>query len=122
MKRPIAIAVLLATLGLVRGRSEEYFPLDSRSWSRTGEAIILTDLSQVKPSEALVTGKREKGKWKVIPFTTADLEGTALSVYGLTNPRSCGWRCRSGDLTPSTSDWPRRREDSTSAGMGSRRS
>lgn len=86
MKRPIAIAVLLATLGLVRGRSEEYFPLDSRSWSRTGEAIVLTDLSQVKPSEALVTGKREKGKWKVIPFTTADLEGTALSVYGLTNP------------------------------------
>lgn len=47
---------------------------------------MLTDLSKVEPASALITGKREKGKWKMIPFTTAELTGTALSIYSGTNP------------------------------------
>lgn len=64
----------------------EYFPNDSRRLSRVSEAVVHTDLAKVEPSTALITGKREKGKWKLIPFMTAELKGTALSVYGATNP------------------------------------
>ncbi|MCB1063114.1 MAG: hypothetical protein KDN20_09360, partial [Verrucomicrobiae bacterium] len=86
MKRLIAIVFLLGVFAETPARTEEFFPLDSRSWSRTDEAVVLTDLSLAEPADALITGKRQKGKWKMIPFSTADLEGTALSVYGLTNP------------------------------------
>lgn len=64
----------------------DLFPTDSRRWSRTGEAVVLTDFSQAQPAAALTTGRREKGKWKLIPFETADWKGTALSAYGQTAP------------------------------------
>jgi len=64
----------------------DYFLNDSRRWSQSAKAVALTDLSQVEPASALITGKREKGKWKLIPFTTADMRGTALSIYSATNP------------------------------------
>jgi len=64
----------------------EYFPTDSRRWSRTKDAIVLTDWSKAEPTTALITGKRQKGKWKMIPFTTAEMKGTALSIYGGTGP------------------------------------
>lgn len=62
------------------------FRHDSRRWSQATDAVVLTDLSKVEPTSALVAAKREKGKWKTIPFATADLKGTALSIYGETNP------------------------------------
>ena len=68
--------------------STELFPRDSRRWSRVGEAVILTDLSKVQPASALTTGRREKGKWKVIPYATADLKGMALSAYAYTAPQA----------------------------------
>ncbi|MBL9117208.1 MAG: hypothetical protein JNJ83_19535 [Verrucomicrobiaceae bacterium] len=66
--------------------AEEYFRNDSRSFSQAAQALVLTDLSQVQPKEALITGKRLKGKWKMIPFETAQMKGTALSIYSATNP------------------------------------
>lgn len=64
----------------------EYFPNDSRRLSQAAMAVVHTEMSKVEPATALITGKREKGKWKLIPFTTAELQGTALSIYGATNP------------------------------------
>ena len=64
----------------------DLFSTDSRRWSRVGEAVMLTDFSQAEPAAALVTGKREKGKWKLIPWTSAESQGTALSAYSQTNP------------------------------------
>ncbi len=66
--------------------SAEFFTHDSRSFSQTAKAVVLTNLSKVEPAAALITGKRQKGKWKMIPFTTAEMKGTALSIYGGTNP------------------------------------
>lgn len=60
---------------------QEFFPTDSRHWARAKDAVVLGDLAKVEPAGALVTGKREKGKWKVIPFATADMKGSALSCY-----------------------------------------
>lgn len=42
---------------------------------------MLTDLEKAEPASALITGKREKGKWKVLPFETAEMKGAALSCY-----------------------------------------
>lgn len=48
--------------------------------------MVITDLSKMEPASALITGKRQKGKWKMVPFATADMKGTALSIYSATNP------------------------------------
>lgn len=66
--------------------ADDLFRHDSRRWSRAGEAVVHTDLAKVEPASALVSGRREKGKWKTLPFATAELEGTALSIYSATNP------------------------------------
>ena len=47
---------------------------------------MLTDFSKAEPATALVTGKREKGKWKLIPWASAESQGMALSAYSQTNP------------------------------------
>ncbi len=89
--------LLLASLCLLSGQfhaaekpattaPRELFPADSRRWSRSGEAVVLTDFSKVEPASALITGKREKGKWKLIPYSTADWNGMALSAYSGTVP------------------------------------
>lgn len=62
----------------------ELLPTDSRRWRRSREAVILSDLSKVEPATALTKGRREKGRWKVIPFATADSQGWALSAYSFT--------------------------------------
>ncbi|MCP5557581.1 MAG: hypothetical protein H7A55_07480 [Verrucomicrobiaceae bacterium] len=66
--------------------ADERLPLDSRTWSRSAEAVVIHDLSKMEPASALIRGKREKGKWKLIPFSTAEFQGTALSIYSATNP------------------------------------
>jgi hypothetical protein len=66
--------------------STEQFPTDSRRWSRSENAVLFSDFSKAEPASALTTGKREKGKWKVIPWATAEAKGTALSAYALTGP------------------------------------
>lgn len=70
----------------VAATSTEFFANDSRSFSQATKAVVHTDLSKVEPAAALITGKRQKGKWKMIPFSTADMKGTALSIYSGTNP------------------------------------
>jgi hypothetical protein len=84
-------ALLRATLLVLLTTSttlsaEEYFKDDARKLSQHAQSIVITDLSSLLPQEALITGKRQKGKWKMIPFETADLKGIALSIYSGTNP------------------------------------
>lgn len=81
-----ALALWLFVGALGNAFAEEYFRHDSRRWSRAAEAVVHVDLDRVEPNSALVSCRREKGKWKTIPFATADLEGTALSIYSATNP------------------------------------
>ncbi len=85
MNRQFLIVLLLVVpaAGLA---DEEFFRHDSRRWERSAEATLHTDLAQVEPASAVITGKRQKGKWKAIPFATADFSGTALSIYHATNP------------------------------------
>ncbi len=86
--RPLHSALLCLLLASLDGSlvADESFRHDSRRWSQTASAQLHTDLAKVEPASALVTGKREKGKWKAIPFATADFTGTALSIYSATNP------------------------------------
>ncbi|HEY1050795.1 MAG TPA: hypothetical protein VGE39_13590 [Prosthecobacter sp.] len=86
--RHCSLPLLLLTLAgsALPASAEEYLKNDSRRLSQVAKAVVLTDLSQMQPADALITGRRQKGKWKMIPFTTADLKGTALSIYSATNP------------------------------------
>ncbi|MGV3662512.1 MAG: hypothetical protein ACO1TE_20170 [Prosthecobacter sp.] len=86
--RHCSFPLLVLTLAgsALHASAEEYLQNDSRRLSQVAKAVVLTDLSQMQPADALITGKRQKGKWKMIPFTTADLKGTALSIYSATNP------------------------------------
>ena len=81
-----SVLLIVVLVGQVLAAEPNLFPTDSRVWSRAAEAVVHTDLSKVEPAEAVITGPRLKQKWKAIPFTTAELKGTALSVYGATNP------------------------------------
>lgn len=92
-----ALLLLLAAIA-VAAQSAELFPTDSRGWARAAEALVLTDFSKAEPASALTTGRRQKGKWKLIPFATADWQGIALSAYAQTEPpvvrlplRARGW-------------------------------
>ena len=64
----------------------EFFKNDSRSFAQSAQANLHVDLAKAEPVSALITGRRLKGKWKRIPFATADWQGTALSIYSATNP------------------------------------
>ena len=64
--------------------SAELMPTDARRWSQHDQAVMLTDFSQATPATALTKARREKGKWKVVPFATAEMKGWALSTYALT--------------------------------------
>lgn len=81
-----ALSLLVLTLLSSAIRAADYLPHDSRALSQASRAIVLTDLSKMQPAAGLITGKRQKGKWKMIPFTTAEWKGTALSIYSATNP------------------------------------
>lgn len=83
--RRIILALVLVSLCLT-ARAAEYFKHDSRSFSQSAGAVVHHDLSKVEPASALITGRRQKGRWKLIPFATAEWKGTALSIYGATNP------------------------------------
>lgn len=72
--------------GFDRPINPAWFPDDPRQWSQYSRSVFVTDLSQVKEPGALVTGQREKGKWKVLPYEAGDLKGNALSVYSSTEP------------------------------------
>ncbi|MDZ4852790.1 MAG: sulfatase-like hydrolase/transferase [Pirellulaceae bacterium] len=58
---------------------------DSRLLSQSKSAIMLTDFSKAMPTSALTLGRREKGKWKILPFATADFSGSAISTYAFTD-------------------------------------
>ncbi|MDQ3625419.1 MAG: hypothetical protein M3463_23575 [Verrucomicrobiota bacterium] len=72
--------------GFERPLNLQWLPNDARQWARYDRSILVTDLRQATPASALTQGKREKGKWKVLPFETADFKGYALSIYGRTEP------------------------------------
>ncbi len=74
------------TSGVKKASAESpaYLPTDSRLWSQSRNTIILTDFANALPATALTTGHREKGKWKVLPFSTAELKGNAISAYAFT--------------------------------------
>ncbi|MBM3861264.1 MAG: hypothetical protein FJ395_16680 [Verrucomicrobia bacterium] len=77
---------LLFAAAAIGAEPLEMFSTDSRRWSRASYAVVMTDFSKAEPTAALITGKREKGKWKVIPFATAEWKGMALSAYSQTGP------------------------------------
>lgn len=79
-------SLLLLTFFATSLAAEDLHRHDSRRWDRSSDAVLHTDFAKVEPSSAVITGKRQKGKWKAIPFSTADFSGTALSIYGSTNP------------------------------------
>ncbi len=90
----LSVAVLVAFLSAGTARSEDapkpaapanYFPDDSRHLARVSEARILSDFSRAQPASGLTTGRREKGKWKVISYATDTLEGHALSTFSNTH-------------------------------------
>ena len=72
---------LLAVTAALAASQPELLPNDSRRWSQNGQAIVLTDFSRAEPANVLTRGRREKGKWKLLPFATADMQGWALSCY-----------------------------------------
>lgn len=83
---PSALLSVQAAEPPSRTAKPSLFHDDSRQWTRTSEAVMLTDFSKAEPASALITGKRQKGKWKMIPYATADWKGTALSIYSSTSP------------------------------------
>ena len=90
MKRLIVL-LLVFVIGIAHAETVttpavEFFATDSRGFSPAAKAVVMTDLSKMEPAAALITGKRQKGKWKMIPFETAAMKGTALSIYSATNP------------------------------------
>src|SRR5688572_3063914 len=92
MKSPLLLTALACAIHFVpciaqeKKPAPEYFVDDSRHLSQVSKAVVYTDLSKAEPASSLITGKRQKGKWKLIPFETADMKGTALSIYGSTSP------------------------------------
>ena len=97
--RVLGVAILLLTgaplpaatpgegnYGFKRPINPAWFPDDPRQWSQFDRSLFVTDLSQVQEAGALVTGQREKGKWKVIPYAVGKLKGNALSAYFSTEP------------------------------------
>lgn len=82
---PLRCAALFLLTPMVLSAAE-YFKDDSRRLSQHAQAIVITDLSPFQPQDALITGKRQKGKWKKLEFETAEWKGTALSIYSATQP------------------------------------
>jgi hypothetical protein len=62
----------------------ELLPHDSRLWEQSAKARVVTDLSGAHSPESITKGRREKGKWKTIPYATEQLQGWALSAYAFT--------------------------------------
>lgn len=77
----VLVALLHSTGSAVEPVSAERFPDDARNLSRVGEARLISDLSTAQPAAALKAGPREKGKWRVISYATADFEGRGLSTF-----------------------------------------
>jgi hypothetical protein len=70
--------------GFARPINPKWFPDDPRQWSGYARSAFVTDLSRVADGNAVTTGRREKGKWKVLPFEAGNLKGQALSCYAFT--------------------------------------
>jgi hypothetical protein len=83
---PAEKATAEQNFGFKRKINPAWFPEDPRQWSQYDRSVFVTDLTQVEERGVLVTGQREKGKWKVLPYEAGDLKGNALSVYSATEP------------------------------------
>lgn len=71
----------VVAFGFERPLNFTWFPDDARQWTNYEKSIILNDLSAVSPQSALHEGKRKRGKWKVLPYATDNINGKALSIY-----------------------------------------
>lgn len=81
LRANVSAGPLVGPFGFYRKIDPKWLPDDSRQWQRTAESVFLSDLSKVVPGSALTTGRRQLGKWKLLPFETVDLKGIALSTY-----------------------------------------
>lgn len=72
--------------GFGRPINPAWFPDDPRQWRRFSESQFITDLRGVMESNALTFERREKGRWKVLPYSTETQSGFALSCYAKTDP------------------------------------
>lgn len=63
------------SFGFKRKINPEWFPDDPRQWSQYARSLVITDLAQVKEQDGLTTGRREKGKWKVLPYEIGKVKG-----------------------------------------------
>ena len=52
---------------------------DAGAWGRADEATVISDLSVCTPPEALSL-KRQRGRWKVLEYSTAAFEGKCLAA------------------------------------------
>lgn len=77
---PIAKPQIAATADA----APQFFPHDPRALANYASSRLLTDMSRAQPAEALTTGPRDKGKWKVISYAAEGFEGKALSVFRYT--------------------------------------
>ena len=83
---PLRDAVAEPNYGFARAINPQWFPDDARQWRDYDRSIMLTDLTKVEPATALAREKRQKGKWKVLPFETKGFSGNSLSIYSHTDP------------------------------------
>jgi len=70
-------ACLLQSVCAADTPQAEWFAPPFWAWTHSSDARMLTDLSVATPQDALAP-KREKGKWKVIPYSTAGFAGKAV--------------------------------------------
>jgi len=53
--------------------------IHAEQWTRADEAVMLTDMSRVKPDSALAD-RRLRGKWKVMEYETEQFSGKVITV------------------------------------------
>ena len=80
------LAAASPAFGYERPINPRWFPDDARQWRGYGRSILLTDLGKAEPADALVTGQRRRGKWKIVPYEAGEFRGNALSCYPNTKP------------------------------------
>ncbi|MFV0390041.1 MAG: hypothetical protein ACK5NT_14960 [Pyrinomonadaceae bacterium] len=60
--------------------SAQNYLYESDRWEKSGEAIIISDMSQVEPRNALTFDLRRKRHWKVLDYETKDgLKGNSIA-------------------------------------------
>ncbi|MGD9562438.1 MAG: hypothetical protein AB7F88_09500 [Pyrinomonadaceae bacterium] len=73
-------AILILVFLLVPATLAQNAAFEVDRWARSGDAVVISDMSKVSPSTALSTDVRRKFKWKVLEYETKDgLKGKCIS-------------------------------------------